>query len=119
MVRAPAAAHDAHVPRLLIVWSRPHHLTAEEASRWVRGEVGALTRRRRNKVRGAEAACSSASPRHGCDWHWLLDLDVAAPASEFVDEGVCAEWLGDLRLLGMRPQVMVVGDAVAREGKGA
>ena len=117
MVRAPAAAHDAHVSRLLIVWSRPHHLTAEEASQWVRGEIGALlgdAGTRSGELRRLERA----SPRHGCDWHWLLDLDVAAPASEFVDEGVCAEWLGDLRLLGMRPQVMVVGDAVAREGKG-
>jgi hypothetical protein len=118
MVRAAAAAHDAHVPHLLIVWSRPHHLTAQEASRWVRGEVGALLGDA-GTTSGELRRLQSASPRHGCDWHWLLDLDVAAPASEFVDEGVCAEWLGDLRLLGMRPQVMVVGDVVAREGKGA
>jgi len=110
------AAHAAHVPRLLFVWSRPYHLTAEEASRWVRGEVGPLLGDARTRS-GELRRLQSASPRHGCDWHWLLDLDVAAPASEYVDEGVGAEWLGDLRLLGMRPQVMVVGDAVAREGK--
>ena len=118
MVRAVTAAHASHVPRLLIVWSRPHHLTAEEDSRWVRDEVGALLGDARARS-GELTRLQSASPRHGCDWHWLLDLDVAPPASEFVDEGVCAEWLGDLRLLGMRPQVMVVGDAVAREGKGS
>ena len=118
MVRAVSAAHDAHVPRLLIVWSRPYHLTAEEATGWVRGAVGALLEADATRS-GEQRRLESASPRHGCDWHWLLDLDVAAPASEFVDKGAGAEWLGDLRLLGMRPQVMVVGDAVARDGKGA
>jgi hypothetical protein len=118
MVQAAAVAHAVHVPRLLIVWSRPHHLTREETSRWVHGEVGTLldgAGTRSGELRRLE----SASPRHGCDWHWLLDLDVAAPASTFVDEGAGAQWLADLRLLGMRPQVMVVGDAVTCERKSA
>jgi hypothetical protein len=116
MVRGPAAAHDGHVPRVLIVWSRPHHLTAEEASRWVAGEVRALLRAdatRSGELRRLE--CASA--RHRCDWHWLLELDVAGPANEYVDEGACAEWLADLRLLGMHPQVMLVGDPVAPDGE--
>jgi hypothetical protein len=114
MVPARSRTHDVGVPRLLVVWSRPSHLSAEEASRWVRHEVGALLGHA--ATRSADLhRLESASPRHGCEWHWLLELDVGAPAGEFVDAGVCAEWLGDLRLLGMRPQVILVGDAVALE----
>jgi hypothetical protein len=114
MVAAPAVAHDVGVPRLLVAWSRPYHLAPEEASRWVRGEAGALLSHA--ATRSAELRrLHSASPRHGCDWDWLLELDVGGPIGTFVEDGICAEWLGDLRLLGMRPQVMVVGETVALE----
>ena len=117
MVRAPAAAHDARVSRLLVVWSRPHHLTAEEASQWVRAEIGALlgdAGTRSAELRRLERA----SPRHGCDWHWLLDLDVAAPASEFVERAPARNGSGISGCSGCARRSMVAGDAVAREGKG-
>jgi hypothetical protein len=53
------------------------------------------------------------SPRHGGEWDWLLELEVVA--ADCVDHGACAEWLGDLRLLGMRPAVMLVAGGIALE----
>ena len=38
----PATGDAVDVPRLLVLWSRPHHLSAAEAERWVRAEVRAL-----------------------------------------------------------------------------
>ena len=102
------------MPRLLVLWSRPPHLTVEEAERWARGELRALLAG--DAVRSAALTrLESASPRHGCDWDWLLELEIAVPVRECVDSGVFAAWLGDLRLLGMRPAVAVVADRVALE----
>jgi hypothetical protein len=118
MVGARSSAHDRHVPRLLVLWARPYHLTAEEAERWARTAVRGLL---------ADDAVSSAaltrlerpSPRHSGDWHWLLELDTTQPAGDCVTRDPCAEWLADLQLLGMRPAVMLVADAVALEPEDA
>jgi hypothetical protein len=91
MVRERPAPHDGAVPRLLVLWSRPRHVSSEEAQ---------LTR------------IASASVRHGSEWSWLLELEVADPVDQFVKRRPCADWLGDMRLLGMQPRVMVAADAV-------
>lgn len=55
-----------------------------------------------------------ASPRYGRDWDWMLELHLTAgtDAHQCVDHhGACREWLGDLRLLGMRPSVLVADGA--------
>jgi hypothetical protein len=111
MVRRWPASHDGTVPRLLVLWSRPRHVTSEEAERWARAEIGALLRS--DDVRSAELTrLESASARHGADWSWLLELEVAGPVPRFVTDGPCADWLGDMRLLGMQPRVMVAADSV-------
>jgi hypothetical protein len=116
MVTVRSTAHDGGVPRLIVLWARPRHRTAEEAERWARAEVRALLAV--DAVRSASLTqLESASARHGSDWDWLLELDIALPARDCVDRGPCAEWLGDLRLLGMRPAVMLAGDGVAVEAE--
>jgi hypothetical protein len=111
MVRAARRTDDVRVPRLLVLWSRPSHLTDEEADGWARSEVRALLAG--DAVTKAELTrLESASPRHRGDWGWLLALELAVPAAEFVEHGRCAELLGDLRLLGMRPAVMLAAGAV-------
>jgi hypothetical protein len=109
MVRARRTAHAVRVPRLLVMWSRPLHLTAEETERWARAEVRMLLAD--SGIRSASLTrLASASRRHGADRDWLLELDVAAP--DCLERGPGAEWLGDLRLLGMKPAVMLVADSV-------
>jgi hypothetical protein len=103
------------VPRLLVLWGRPSHLTTEETERWVRTEVRAL--RAGQAVRSVQLTrLESASPQHGRDYDWLLELDVSGPVRDCVERGPCAAWLGDLRLLGMKPAVVVAADAVTLDG---
>jgi hypothetical protein len=110
VVAAPRADHHG-VPRVLILWSRPQHLTAEEAERWARTELrGVLAA---DSVRSAELRrLEPASPRYGADPRWLLELEVAGPARECVENGPCAAWLGDMRLLGMRAEVVVADETI-------
>jgi hypothetical protein len=116
MVAGAGAAHDVLVARLMILWTRPSHLTAEEAERWARDEVRALLEA--DAVRRAELTrLESASARHGCDWDWLVELEIGLPARDTVDRGPCAEWLGDLRLLGMRPAVLLAAEGITLEDR--
>src|SRR5262245_27471571 len=97
------------MPRVLVAWSRPHHLSADEAERWARTEVQRL-------LAGAAVGAArltrleSASPRLGCAWDWLAELEITVPAG--IDAGACADWLADLRLLGMQPVVMLAASAI-------
>jgi hypothetical protein len=107
---APRAQHEG-VPRVLVIWSRPQHLTAEETERWARTELRDVLAA--DSVRSAELRrLEPASPRYGGDPRWLLELEVAGPARECVENGPCAEWLGDMRLLGMRAEVVVADETV-------
>ena len=97
------------MPRLLILWTRPAHLSRVEADAWARGEVPALAAAagvdgtRITEVRPAGFAHPSA-------WHWMLELDVAddAAAGRSLETGPVADWVRDLRILGMRPTVLLV-----------
>jgi hypothetical protein len=115
MVAAPLRAHDVDVPRVLVLWSQPQHLSAEEAERWARDEVRALWAA--DAIRSMQLTrLGSASPRHGNEWSWLLELEVTGHVRECVERGPCAEWLGDLRLLGMRPTVVVAAEPIPLAG---
>jgi hypothetical protein len=110
MDASAACAHAVEVPRLLILWTRPGHLSLEEADAWIRSELAVLdavpdvASSRITEVRSAAAA-------HPASWHWLLELDVSddAAAGRSLQRGPVADWVGDLRLLGMRPTVLLVG----------
>jgi hypothetical protein len=106
---------DAGVPRLLVLWSRPHHLSDEEAERWARAELRGVATApgiRSLQLRRLEAP----SPRYAGDWRWLLELEIDGPARACVESGPCGEWLADLRLLGMRAEVVVAAEAVELRG---
>jgi hypothetical protein len=117
IVAGRCSSHDAFVARLLILWNRPSHLTADDAERWAQDEVRSLLGD--DSVAGAALTrLESASPRYGGDWEWLVELEVTGPARDCVERGACAGWLADMRLLGMRPAVVLVGEGVGLEGEG-
>jgi len=110
MEPARLGTHAVEVPRLVILWSRPTHLTREEADAWIEAAVPALTAA--PEVDGSRITeVKPAAPAHPADWHWMLELDVAddAAAGRSLHHGPIADWVGDLRLLGMRPTVLLVG----------
>jgi hypothetical protein len=109
----PCRSNAEDVPRLLVLWTRPDHLTRVEADAWVRAGVAGL-----ETAPGVEAArveeVLPAAFEHPALWHWLLELDVSdhAAVTRTLRHGPVADWVRDLRLLGMRPTVMLVaGDA--------
>ena len=100
--------HADCVPRLVILWTRPGHLTREEADAWVRLEVAAL-----GIPDALLAEIEPAAWDHPVSWHWMLELELEdrRDGARRLRRGPVADWLRDLRLLGMRPTVMLVGNA--------
>jgi hypothetical protein len=101
-------SHHGRVARLLIFWTQPLHLSAAEADAWVRGELRKVTRLA--SVERAELTrLRSRSERFGAPHDWMLELHLAPGAvpADCVEAQPCAEWLADLRLLGMSPAVVV------------
>jgi hypothetical protein len=99
------------VTRLIVLVGAPHHLRAEEAGDWLHKEAAALGRA--DGVRRAIISpLASPSLRWSSQWSWLIEIDCDCP--DGTERTTCDQtWkdlLGDLRLLGMRPAVAVVGD---------
>jgi hypothetical protein len=100
------------VTRVIILVGTPEHLRAAEAEEWLRGEASALGTA--DGVRRAVISpLGSPSLRRGNEWGWLIEIDCQDPdgADRVVRDGAWTALMGDLRLLGMRPTVAVVGDA--------
>jgi hypothetical protein len=98
------------VTRLIVLVGTPEHLRAAEAESWLRDEAAGLAR-----VDGVRRALlsplASPSPRSGNQWGWLIEIDCESPddTNRVVRDGAWTALMGDLRLLGMRPTVAVVG----------
>jgi len=85
------------VPKVLVFWALPQHLTPEEADAWMQEQLGAV----------GPAALYRLSPAHRrtcAPWDRMLELEERAAAG-------LGELLGDLRLLGMRPVAVRLEDA--------
>jgi hypothetical protein len=100
--------HGVGVPRVLLTWSRPTHLSEAEAASWARATVERLTvvpdvsAVSLTRVAGAEA--------HARPGDWVCELHVCegADALACVSHAACVEGLLDLRLLGMQPAVAIL-----------
>jgi hypothetical protein len=108
------ATHHGRVPRLLVFWTRPQHLSAEEADAWTSEQLSGL-----QDLEAVERArltrLGTPSTAHPQEWDWMLELDLApgADARRCVESGWCGEWLADLQLLGMRPAAVLADDGRA------
>jgi hypothetical protein len=95
----------------LVCWTRPYHLSEAEAHAWASAE---LTRLLAASGHGPArlSTLRGASPRYHGPWEWLLELDLTAEhgAVPDIESAAWREWLGDLRLLGVRPVAMVAAD---------
>ena len=93
--------------RVVILWERPDVLSNAEAVSWARAEVQRLLVS--DDVAGVclrpVAPVEDGEPRR---YDWMLEVDLAT-ASSWHDSPL-RELVGDLRMLGMRPLVVVPGD---------
>jgi hypothetical protein len=102
------------VARLMILWCRPHHLSADEAGDWARDQVARFVRR--DTVRHAElTAVRASSARHPGECEWMLDLQPAPGrhADDFVDDPAAADWLGHLQQLRRQLRLIVVDGGIS------
>jgi hypothetical protein len=94
--------------RIVILWIRPYHLSPDEADVWAQRESARMLALE-GVERGELARLHSHSARLVGEWDWMLELHLR----EGVDGHACAEqpaladWLLDLRLLGMRPTIVI------------
>jgi hypothetical protein len=104
------------VRRLLIFWTRPFHLSADEAETWARDELRTLAAL--ETVERAELSrLASVSERHPRMCDWMLDIELTGPTLG-LDAPALEDWMRDLRLLGMRPSMVLVDAVIPLEGKG-
>jgi hypothetical protein len=107
-------ADDRVIARLMLFVRRPYHLSAEEAHRWMRSQAAPLARTAAitsvdvSRLRNP-AACGAA------EWDWLIEMHCARPedAGRAARAEACRDLVADLRLLGMRPS-LVLADGTQR-----
>jgi hypothetical protein len=93
---------------LLLFARRPYHLSDEEADSWIRTQAASLA--------GAEAVTSvylsrlhSPAARTGVSWDWLIEMHLACAedAAGAARGQACRDLVADLRLLGMKPSLVL------------
>jgi lactam utilization protein B len=89
---------------------RPYHLSEEEADRWMRSQVTALTRSA--AASGVQVSRLRAPASRAGEWDWLIEMhfDDADDAVRAAHVDACRDFVADLRLLGMSPR-LVLADA--------
>ena len=87
------------------------HLTAKDAATWLESEVRELLADD-FATRIHFISLSSASTAWGRQWDYLIEIDLreGSDPNAVVRSAACASLLGDLRLLGMRPTVLVADE---------
>jgi hypothetical protein len=103
-----SATHDAPV-RVLVLWNRVSGLKPGEDERWACAEVAKL-QAHEGIAALALHQVTTAAIRHPPPYGWCLEIRIAEghSANEFVRARPCAEFLDDLRLLGMQPRVLAI-----------
>jgi hypothetical protein len=99
------------VPRLLALFRDPYHLDRADARAWLTRELESVLRSdelqsaRLTRLRGASAAATNT-------YDWLLELRIGpGPSAATAESGSAfADLIGDLRLLGMAPTVVLADD---------
>jgi hypothetical protein len=80
MERSDGCRDAGEVPRLLVFWSRPHHISRGEVDAWLHSEIGRLLRL--DAVERADISrLERASDRHDLPCDWILELHLARGAS--------------------------------------
>jgi hypothetical protein len=96
------------VARLLLFVGRPNALSETEAVRWMREQAAPLARM--EPVSRVEVTRLQAPALHGGrDWQWLIEMycERGEDAARAARDEACRDLVADLRLLGMRPSLVL------------
>ena len=94
--------------RVLMMWNDPMHISGDEAASWLGGQSSRLlVLEAISQIELTQP--ERASERHSRAYDWLLEVHLKAGSdpARFIDDPLLSDWLGDLRLLGMRPVVLL------------
>jgi hypothetical protein len=99
------------VPRLLALFRDPHHLDRADARAWLTRELEAVLRSDELES-GTLTRLGSASAAATNTYDWLLELRVgpSVTPAKAGSSSAFADLIGDLRLLGMGPTVVLADD---------
>jgi hypothetical protein len=86
--------------------SRPYHLSDQEADGWMRSQAAAL--RAAEPITGVDLS-RLRSAAGGGHWDWMIEIhcEGVVDAGRVAREEVLRDLVGDLRLLGMHPRLML------------
>ena len=111
--------HDGGVPRLLVLWTRPHHLSRRGGDALGARRGRALLELPTRSQRASSPSCERRARAPGALCDWLLELRRRRPGvgrAQLRRRAGCADWLGDLRLLGHAADRPARGERDARAG---
>jgi hypothetical protein len=98
------------VSRVLVLVQRPYHLTDQESEQWLHSQAAEFAQL--GGVRSVDVVrLESASWKFAREGDWLLELHIerGEHPARILNEPTCVALLADLRVLGMRPSVAVLG----------
>jgi len=103
--------------RLFVLFNDPAYLPPRDAASWIEAEAGVLVGRL-SGVAGAHLTALEATGKYAHDHDWLLELRLHPDRQldGVLDAPALREFVGDLRLLGAQPTVVVARDPIALTG---
>jgi hypothetical protein len=108
-IRSGSARVDASPVRILVLWNAGRGVAPGDDESWARNQTDAL-RACSGITAMALHPVASAAVLHPQPCSWCLELRLAPESApnEVVRDRPFAEFLGDLRLLGMHPRVLAI-----------
>jgi hypothetical protein len=117
LAREPVSQSIEQVARLMLFVRRPHVLSPEEASRWMREQAAALAGARAvERVELIRLRAPGLGGAADCEWLIEMHCERGEDAAHAALDAACRDLVADLRLLGMHPRLVVADGSEPVEG---
>ena len=102
--------------RLMLFVCRPFSLSAEETVRWMHEQAAPLAATGAERVELVRLGAPGVHGDPGCEWLIELHYRRVEDAAGAARNGPCHDLVADLRLLGMRPRLVVADNGEPAAG---
>jgi hypothetical protein len=102
--------------RLMLFVRHPYSLSAEEAVGWMREQTAPLAAMGAERVELVRLGAPGVHGSSDCEWLIEIYYERVEDAASAARNGPCRDLIADLRLLGMRPQLVVAPSGEPLEG---